>query len=458
MASDKKIFTLTNAIQDKDYCLAEQKLAQIEGDINRRNRALHKITLISGIIFAIFLILTIEVFYCRYSLDYVVHPELFDGMKWLPYFLVCLLCTLVLPILAAFIITRAEKKKDLESSVNDDFSKIDHEKDRAKYISDRLDAIPKMFSDNSYKVKLPLAATFVGIIFSIIVLGISTFEEIVGMAFFEAVIMIPCFIVLNVILKLFYNSICSPKSVNAEIEGAKNQITLAINAMQYAEKKSREEERKKEEQEAEKEFEKLMEADKVDEAAVLRLANKGLPSACMYMGQKYSADFLESDEKSAPERLRICRLALQYLEVAKKARIKGADIRCKYLSEQEERLKIESLDENALFKQADADIVRGQEYAAAGKSMAAVDCYRDAIRSVEKLMLIDKAHYQKQLYALYDEIGIIYYNNEMYSRAVDSFKKALENCRECARRDPNGNASRDVEYISSRLHTASSAR
>lgn len=80
---------------------------------------------------------------------------------------------------------------------------------------------------------------------------------------------------------------------------------------------------------------------------------------------------------------------------------------------------------------------------------------RSAAAKVKEFMRFDRAYYQKTLYVLYDEMGIIYFTKlSNYAEAYKHFSLALENCQECAKRDPHGSASGDVEYISSRLNSA----
>ncbi len=114
--------------------------------------------------------------------------------------------------------------------------------------------------------------------------------------------------------------------------------------------------------------------------------------------------------------------------------------------------------ENELFNETNDYIRKAQSLAEGGEPRRAVSCYECAAAKLEQLMRYDRAYYQKYLYAVYDEIGIIMYNELSDHRgAYTYFTKAYDNCLACADRDPNGAAVSDLSYIRSRKNTAASA-
>ncbi len=114
--------------------------------------------------------------------------------------------------------------------------------------------------------------------------------------------------------------------------------------------------------------------------------------------------------------------------------------------------------ENELFNETNLYIQRGQDRAECGDARGAIRYYESAAENLKKLMTIDRAYYQKYLYAVYDEMGILSFNElGEYSRARDYLTNAYDNCKECALRDPYGAAATDLEYISSRLNSARNA-
>ncbi len=114
--------------------------------------------------------------------------------------------------------------------------------------------------------------------------------------------------------------------------------------------------------------------------------------------------------------------------------------------------------EKQLFQETNDYISQGQSSANSGDVRRALSYYEQAANNLQKLMEIDRAYYQKYLYAIYDEMGILYFMElKDYKKAYEFFDNAYKNCKDCANREPDSIAADDLEYIASRRNIAANA-